>query len=328
MPATIKDVARLSKVSTATVSRVINNEPLVRQETKEKVLNSIQQLDYRVNNIARSLKLNKTYTIGFLCPELPNSFFMTVAKGVEDELRKQGYSVIICNSNDNVQEEKERIELLSEKCVDGVIIIPATNEGRHYNQLKKSKIPVVLVDRLVDNFVTDAVLVDNTNGSYTAVEYLINQGYRRIGYIGGDVRITSAKERDMGYKRAMEDYCIPLESEFIKYGDFHVASGYQKMKELMELESPPDYVFISNYYMHVGATKYLIEHKEALSKTVSIASFDDMDLSAILGFCHVRVGQPMIEIGNRAAQILLNRISLDKLTFPQVVRLKTSLITC
>jgi LacI family transcriptional regulator len=326
MPVTIKDVAKLSQVSTATVSRVINDEPRVSKKTKEKVLNTIHQLDYKVNKIARSLKTNKTYTIGFICPELANSFFMTVAKGVEDELRKQGYSVIICNSNDSAGEEKERIKLLLEKCVDGVIIIPATSEGAHYNRLKDQGVPVVLVDRLVENFVADAVLVDNTNGSYAAVEFLINQGHQRIGYIGGDIRITSARERDAGYKRALEDYCIPVDPEIVKYGDFHVESGYQKMKELMETINPPGFVFISNYYMHVGATKYLIENKNALKKSVLIASFDDMDLSAILGFCNVRVGQPMSEIGNKAAQMLLSRIHLEKQSFPQVVRLKTNLI--
>lgn len=326
MAVTVKDVAKAAGVSTATVSRVINDDPRISEETKNRVLDCIKKLDYKINNIARSLKTNRTYTIGFISPEISNDFFMSIAKGVEDELRKQGYSIIICNSNESAGEEADRIKLLCGKCVDGIIIIPATGEGKHYKQLKDMNVPVVLVDRLVDNFDADAVLVDNINGSYGAIEYLISQGQRRIGFIGGDVRITPARERFEGYKRALADYCIPMESDIIKFGDFHVQGGYELMKELMETDNPPDYVFISNYYMHVGATKYLIEQGNSLKCPVVIASFDDMELSSILGFCKVRVGQPMTEIGNKAAQLLLARINREESAFPQILRLKTRLI--
>lgn len=326
MASTIKDVAKRAGVSTATVSRVINGDPRISSKTKEKVLYCIRELDYKINNIARSLKTNKTHTIGFMCPELANNFFMTVAKGVEDELKKYGYSVIICNTNESVDEEKERITLLLEKCVDGVIIIPASHTGDHFKRLTNQGIPVVLADRLVENFLTDAVLVDNINGSYSVIEYLINNGYRRIGYIGGDIRLTSARERDEGYKRALGDYYIPVDQTIIKYGDYHEQSGYTKMQELMNSENPPEIVFISNYYMHMGATRYLIEHRATNEKVIPIASFDDMELASLLGYCTVLVGQPMLEIGNKAAGMLIKRINGDSNDSHQIVRLKTKLI--
>lgn len=326
MAVTVKDVAKAAGVSTSTVSRVINDDSRISCETKAKVMNCIKELDYKINNIARSLKTNKTHTIGFISPEIPNDFFMCIAKGVEDEFRKQGYSIIICNSNESIDEEEDRIKLLCEKCVDGIIIIPATGQGEHYRHLRDMNMPVVLVDRLVDNFDADAVLVDNINGSYMAVEYLINHGHRRIGFIGGDMRISSARERYEGYKRALKDYCIPVEEEIIKFGDFHVQGGYEIVKELMDLQNPPEHIFISNYYMHVGATKYLIENQNILRKPVSIASFDDMELSSILGFCSVRIRQPMMEIGCKAAQLLLSRIRNEDVCFPQIIRLKSGLI--
>ncbi len=326
MAVTIKDVAKLAGVSTATVSRVINNDPRISNETKRKVMKCLEELDYKVNGIARSLKTNKSYTIGFMCPELSNVFYMTIAKGVEDELKKQGYSLIICNSNESIEEEQARLELLCEKCVDGVIIIPATNEGAHYNRLNTMNIPSILVDRLVDNFTTEAVLADNINGTYSAIEYIISLGHRRIGYIGGDIRITPAKERDEGYRRALNDYCIPIEEEIIKYGDFHVQSGYEKMKELMEGENPPTHIFITNYYMNVGATKYLVEHKDTVGRQVSITGFDDMDLASILGYGGGLISQPMMEMGSRAAQMLLEKLKNEELEFSQVIRLKTDLI--
>ena len=327
MAVTVKDVAREAGVSASTVSRVMNGDCRISAKTRDKVLGCMEKLGYQVNNIARSLKTNKTMTVGFISPELSNDVFMSIAKGAEDEFRKHGYNIIICNSNENVDEEKDRISLLSQKCVDGIIIIPASAEGEHYRRISEAGLPVVLVDRLVKHFETDAVLVDNINGSYSAIEYLINKGYRRIGFIGGDIRLTSAGERFEGYRRALADYCIPLEESIVRFGDYHIDSGYRIMGELMEAFEPPGYVFVSNYYMHIGAMKYLLEHRAHEGKRASIAAFDDLEFSGMLGLCSVRVAQPMLEIGSRAAQILLSRIHGEQLPFPQIVRLKTNIIT-
>lgn len=325
MSVTVKDVAKSAGVSTATVSRVINNDSRISDKTRRKVLKSIKELNYRVNTIARSLKTNRTYTIGFISPELANDFFMGIAKGVEDELRKQKYNIIVCSSNENIEEESDRIKLLCDKCVDGIILIPSSSEGKHIKKALTKDIPIVLVDRLVSDYETDAVLVDNVNGCYSAIEYLIGQGHRRIGFIGGNVGITTAMERFEGYTRALKDYCIPMEKDIVKFGDYHYESGYMLMKELMELEDPPQYVFISNYFMHVGATKYLIKNRSSIKIPVSISSFDDMELSSILGFCRVRTAQPIFEIGSKAACILISRINHEVIEFPQIVRLKTEL---
>ncbi|NMB98253.1 MAG: LacI family transcriptional regulator, partial [Clostridiaceae bacterium] len=233
----------------------------------------------------------------------------------------------------------------------------------------------VLADRLVENFQSDAVLVDNINGTYSAIEHLINMGYRRIGFISGDLKLTSAIERYEGYKRALKDYCIPYDSNIVKFGDFHVKCGYDLMKELYEAQNTPPAVFISNYFMHIGATRYLLEmnmsrkhliqdnnnacniantlvysikYKESIRensnkntrqngegedeinnqncneannddygenyvgenyiKDIMIASFDDMELSSLLGFCKLRVAQPVTEIGRQAARLLLSRV--------------------
>jgi LacI family transcriptional regulator len=314
-------------VSTATVSRVVNDDPRISGETRARVLEAIEKLDYKINNIARSLKTNRTSTVGFISPELSNDFFMSIAKGVEDGLRKYGYNMIICNSNESAEEETDRIRLLCQKCVDGMIIIPATGDGSHLRWLKDSDIPVVLADRLTVNFETDAVLVDNINGSYSIIEHLISKGHRRIGFIGGDLRLTPAAERFEGYRRALADYCLPYENEIARFGDFHVQGGYDLMKELMELPQPPTIVFISNHYMHVGATKYLMEHRDGIDPAFSIASFDDMELSSILGFCRIRAAQPVMEIGRRAAQLLMSRINREETGPPRILRLKSRLVT-
>lgn len=326
MPSTIKDVARIAGVSSATVSRVINNSPKISRDTREKVLECIKKLDFRINGAARSLKTNRSNTIGFFCPDIANNFFMNIAKGVDDYMKGNGYDVIVCNTGECVKEEEIRMKMLKSKQIDGMIIIPATDKGSHFVQQPLERFPVVLVDRLTEDFVTDAVLVDNVNGCYLAVEKIINSGNRRIGFIGGDMRLTPAKERYEGYIRALSDYCIPIEERVIRFGDFHAESGYILMKELMSQEFPPAHVFISNYYMHLGAVKYLVENAGKMDIKVEISSFDDMDFSSVLGFSSLRIAQPMAEMGEKAAELLLKRINGDNLVFPQIVRLKTKLV--
>jgi len=327
MTVTAKDVAKHARVSPSTVSRVVNNDRRISKKTRDIVLASIEELDYHVNNIARSLKTKQTYTIGFIAPEISEEFFMRVAKGAEKVAQAAGYSLIICNTNDSLEEETARIKLLHEKQVDGVIIIPSTNDGTDYNILLDDEIPVVLADRNVDNFLADTVLVDNVNASYAAIEHIINNGARHIGFIGGNPTLSNAQERFEGYLRALKDYNIPINEDFIQFGDFHIDSGFHLTKQLMEREDPPSHLFISNYYMHIGAVKYLIETEEAAPFSVSIASFDDMQMSALLGHASVTVQQPVIEIGEKAAELLLGRIQSHNTTEDfQTYRLKSKLI--
>ncbi len=308
MSVSAKDVAKHANVSPSTVSRVINGDPRISEKTRDKVLKWVKKLDYRVNTIARSLKTNLTHTVGFIAPEISEEFFMRVAKGAEQVLQEAGYSLIICNSNNSIVDETARIELLREKQVDGVIIIPSTADGENFEILRDNNIPVVLADRYVTNFEADIVLVDNVNGVYSVIEHLINQNATRIGFIGGERDLTNAQERYEGYVRALRDYNIPLDESLIKFGDFHIQSGYDMTRELMTQENPPDHLFISNYYMHVGAVKYFIETEKKPPFKPTITSFDDMHLSSLLGHADVTVAQPVIEIGQIAAELLLNRI--------------------
>ena len=323
MAATIRDVANLAGVSTSTVSRVINDDSRISDETKKRVLGCIRQLDYRVNNIARSLKTKQTRTIGFIAPEIANDFFMQVARGVETELKSLGYSVIICNSNESEKEEEERIRLLWDKRVDGIIVIPATGKGNHLRLLTTLAIPAILVDRLPMGFVADAVLVNNLEGSKRAVLMLFENGARRIGFIGGDMTLSSARERYEGYISAYREFGLEPETSLVRFGDFHVASGYSLMRELMELPEPPQHVFISNYFMSIGGSRYLIENRNSLPEGFMLATFDDMEMTPLFGIPRITVAQPIREIGREAALLLIKRIKGDDTPFPQIIRLET-----
>ncbi len=308
MAVTVKDVAKLAGVSTATVSRVINDEKGIRPETREKVLTAVKESGYRVNVIARSLKTSRSGTIGLITPEIANDFFMSIARGIESYLENFGYTLIISNSNESVEGEIRRAELLAEKYVDGVIVIPSTEKGRHFSILDDAGIPVVFADRITDDYSTDTVLVDNYKGVYEAITHLINEGHRRIAFIGGSPNLSNARERLDGYLHALSDCGIERDDDIILTGNFHVDSGYRLMERLMKLKEPPDRVFIANYFMHAGAVKYLISNGFKPENSPGLGSFDDMELSSILGYASVTVAQPVHEIGIRAAEILMRRI--------------------
>jgi len=329
MAVTIKDVAELAAVSTATVSRVINNEGRIRQSTRDRVLGAIATSGYRVNTIARSLKTNRSRIIGLITPEIVNDFFMNIARGTEEYLENFGYSLIICNTNESSKEEARRAKLLVEKCVDGVIIIPSSNSGNPFNILNRADIPVVFVDRLTTDlnggFKADAILVDNQEGVFQAISHLIGKGHSKIAFIGGSPELSNARERFEGYLQALKEHDIERDDDLILIGDFHVDSGFSLMKQLMESSVPPEQVFIANYFMHVGAIKYLIASGHKPDSSPSIGSFDDLELSSILGYASVTVSQPIREIGSKAAELLLKRVEGDRDAPFQIIRLQTEL---
>ncbi len=332
MSVTVKDVAKLAGVSAATVSRVINLDARISPETTGRVNSAIRELGYSVNHVARSLKTRQSHTVGLIVPEFRNDFFMGIAQGVEEALQSGGFSLMICNANESAKEEAERVALLLEKRVDGVIVIPSTDTGAHLGRLSAAGVPVVLVDRAVRDFDADTVLVDNVNGTYRAVEKALLEGARRIGFLGGDQRLTSARERYEGYRRALQDYQVNPDASLERFGDFHAGSGYQLLGELLALPQPPSVVFISNYFMHVGASRLLTERRtegvsESSGKTDPwLVSFDDLELSFALGFSRILVRQPTLDLGRQAAGLLLDRLKRGYAGQARVVRLPTELV--
>ena len=318
---TVKDVATHAGVSTATVSRVLNGDPKVKEETARRVRESISTLGYRMNQVARSLKTNKTHTVGIIAPEFSNDFFMNIVTGVEKELQKHGYSVILCSSSEDVIKEKEQIHLLNEKNVDGAIIIPGSSRGSHFALFQKK--PIVLVDRIVEGFTADAVLSDNYRGTYEAVQYSISKGAGRIGFLGGNMELTSARERYEGYLAALKDSSLEADSSIILFGDYHIQSGFTLMKTLMEQPDPPKHIFISNYFMHLGAARYLME-RPTPPQGLHILSFDDLPLASFFPYSSIIIAQPMEKIGRKAADILIRRIQGNR-EAPLLVRMPTTM---
>ena len=324
--ATIKDVAKYAGVSTATVSKYINGVA-VKEQNKVRIEEAIRVLDFKVNTMARGLKTNKTMTIGVLIPSLENIFATSIVSHIEGVFLQNGYSTIICDYNRDIGLENSKFDFLMSKYVDGVIIMPlGITEERVRNAIDMD-IPVVLIDRPVKNGECDVVLVDNLNASYDAVEKLIMKGHREIGIISGPQDIYTAQERLKGYLRVHEDYGLKVNKKNIKYGDYEIQSGYDRMKEFLDSEKLPDAIFITNYEMTIGAVMALNESSVSIPEELSLIGFDNEQLAKIVKLNLAIVMQPIQQIGESAADIILKRLRGDRTNYPSLLRLKTDFLT-
>lgn len=322
---TMKDVARRAGVSAATVSRVLNNDRYILDATRDRVKAALEELGYNMNYSARGLRTHKTFSIGLVTSNLVSDYNMHIAQGVDDAMTKAGYTVIICGSGKDVEEEKVRIGMLMRKGVDGIIIMPATNVGAHYRTITDRGVPLVLVDRLADDFQTDAVLAENVEGCASAVDYLLESGFLRIGFVAGDLRMTSSRERLEGYRLAHRRKGVPVDESLIRCGENSRESAFECMRELYDMAEPAPCVMAANYKLFVGVSRFLARRGKD-GRMPYLASFDDMaDLIHIQSNCVVSVSQPMQEIGARAADLLLRRMRGDEAGHPEVVRLPTEL---
>jgi LacI family transcriptional regulator len=314
---TIRDVASAAKVSTATVSRVLNNGETeqVAPETRERVYQAIKKLGYRINHAARSLKTKSSHAVAIVAPELTNEFFMAVAEGVEQELSKKGYTLLIASSANSVEEEKKHITMFTDRMVDGIIVIPAGSQGKHLRIFLDRGLPVVLVDRLVEDADLDAVLSDNEGGAFKLTQALISDGFRHIAFVGGDLRVSTAKERLAGYIRALEEAGIRVRPEWIHSGGMKVQDGYQYMEAILKSSRLPEALVAVNLMVHMGMQRRLFEYGgngQVWGKPMIIAAFDESDYIPFFPYCRYTVAQDTAAIGNQTAQCILKQIELKK----------------
>lgn len=322
---TIKDVAKYTGLSIATISKYINGGNVI-EKNKVSIEEAIKALDFKVNEIARGLKTSKTMTIGVLIPSLENIFITTIISHIENILIQSGYSTIICDYKENEKLEQEKLEFLMNKMVDGIIMMPKSNSGQHINKVLDKNIPVILLDRTVKDVNCDVVLVDNLNASYNAVEQLIVRGHKRIGIICGSKDIYTASERLKGYLRVHEDYSMEVDSDLIKYGDYQLESGYKLLNELIDLDPRPTSIYVTNYEMTLGAIIALNERGINIPDELSFIGFDNLQMSMIVKPPLSIVVQPMQQIGETAANVILKRLRGDMSGYPSMFRLKTELL--
>lgn len=314
MKINIKTVANKAKVSTATVSRVLRNYLGVREKTKKRVLKAINDLDYEVNAVARNLRQKRTNTIGIIVGNVLSQFCSTIAKSVEDVAQKNGYNMILCNGDDDLQKELKYLKVLKSNRVDGIILTPTGKNSDYINWLMESGTKIVLLDRLIDGVKCNAVIVDNEAGAYKAVKHLIDQGYRRIAIITGYIDRTTGKGRLNGYLRALSEAGIQRDDNLIKIGDFKKGSGIKLTRDLLfENKNKPQAIFISNIDMALGAIITIKEIGLRIPEDIGIISFDDPEWAMILDPPITTVSQPVYNLGSISAEMLIKKINDEQI---------------
>lgn len=322
---TILDVAKLAGVAPITVSRVVNNAPGVNQKTRERVNKAIAELHYVPNAMAKSLRSKKTHIIALVLTDVTNPFWTTIARGVEDTAAKNGFHVILCNTDENPEKESNYITVLLQRRIDGLVLAPSSADRRRLLPLKRQDIPCILIDRQVGGFKTDVVRSDGKEGARQLTEHLIGLGHRRIAMISGPAHISTAEERLAGYCQALQEHGIPIEESLIKQGSYKEENSFQFVKELLSVTPPPTAIFASNNLVAVGALQALREAGLQVPEDMALVCFDDIpQASAIYPFLTVCAQDPY-KMGCVAADLLIDRIKSNRRKTREIV-LDTKLI--
>ena len=302
---TIRDIARLAQVSTATVSYVMNGKGRVSEPLKRRVLDAMNALDYHPDQVARSLKVRRTCVIGVVIPDVSNPFYAEVMRGIEDESRAAGYSVIFCNTNEDRDLERQYLSTLIARRVDGVLIASDTvNLGEH--RFAKQRIPMVFFDRTPPSFSGAAVVTDNLEASRVATRHLISLGHTRIAIIAGWKELSVSMIRLAGFREALQEAGLALPEQYVKLGDvLKLESGYRKGRELMMLPTPPTAIFCCNNRITLGLMRALGEFKIPCPEKVSVLAFDDFEWISSFRPHLTSVAQPTHLMGKCAAEILV-----------------------
>jgi len=306
--ATIREVAHKAGVSVTTVSHVINQTRFVSQDTEKRVLSAMQQLNYRPNTLARSLRRGETHTIGLMVPDSANPYFAEVARIMEEKAFEAAYSTILCNNNNDPEKERRYTEVLINKQVDGIIFMACGDDIASLKELVDRRIPAVVVDRLLDQMEVDSVVSNNFQGGYLATRHLIETGHQKIAIIRGPSNITPSARRFDGYLQALHDHNLAVDQSLIKSGNFHPPSGYQATKELCSLPTKPDAIFACNDLMAIGALRAVHELGFSVPDDISIIGYDNIELALFTQPALSTIAQPIQAIADRAVRLLLDRI--------------------
>ncbi|MDA3879245.1 MAG: LacI family DNA-binding transcriptional regulator [Prolixibacteraceae bacterium] len=312
--ASMNEVAKKAGVSVATVSRVLNNSTNVNDETRARILKAIKALNYQPSRVAKRLRSKSVSSnlLGVLIPDIENPFYVDVLRGIEDVAYNHNYAIIMCNFGQDEKKEKLYLEILQSESIDGLIAAPASEDDLQLKKMVSDGLPVVCVDRGLSNTEVDLVLVNNERGAYLAVDHLIKRGYKRIAYIAGMQSIPSSRYREMGYKKALEDNGMTFDETLVRFGNSKHQSGVELCRELLSLPEPPDAVFTGNNLITLGALETIHSQGLKIPGDIAIVGFDDMYWASSLNPPLTAVRQPAIEIGRRAGELLIQRISDTK----------------
>ncbi|MDO4625694.1 MAG: HTH-type transcriptional repressor PurR [Pasteurellaceae bacterium] len=308
--ATIKDVAKMAGVSTTTVSHVINKTRHVAEETKQTVLEAIKHLNYSPSAVARSLKVNTTKSIGMIVTTSEAPYFAEIIHAVEEHCYRQGYSLFLCNTQNNPEKIKNHLDMLAKKRVDGILVMCSEYTADSLDLLQNfGELPMVVMDWGPNNSNTDIIQDNSFTGGYLATKYLIENGHRKIGIICGELTKTTARTRYEGFLQALREANLPLNPDWVQEGFFEPEDGYECMNRILALPEHPTAVFCCNDVMALGAIAVISEKGLRVPDDISIIGYDNIHASRFYAPPLTTIHQSKYRLGEQALKILFERIS-------------------
>lgn len=316
----LRDVAERAGVSQSTASRALNSAPTVDKDMANRVIRAAAELKYEPNRLARNLRRKAGSIWAILISDIENPFFTSVVRGVEDVALEQGYSIVLCNTDETAEKERRYIDVALAEQVAGIIISPASEQS-DIGELVKHDVPIVTIDRQLVDADVDAVLVDNRDGARRATNHLIEAGYQRVACVSGPERVTTAIERLGGYRDALrkESGRVAAGEDLVSYGDYRVDGGYAATAALLKLSHPPDAIFISNNLMAAGALAAIRDAGIDIPESIGVTAFDDTPWAQLMAPALTVVAQPARRIGQAAASLLIRRMENQAAPFETVV---------
>ena len=320
---TLADVAREAGVSIKTVSRVVNEDPMVNEATAARVAEVAEKLGYRPNELARSLKGKGSRTIGLIIADVSNPFFADLSQAVEHVARSRGYSVVLCASAEDIEAEREYVGILTRRRVDGLLLVPAPDGNGYLEEEQAAGLPIVALDRPAEGVETDVVMVENRLATRAATEHLLDHGHSRLAFVGDDEHIYTARERLSGYQEALQKKGL---EPMYRLGAGAIASAEEAACELLASPHPPTAFMAGNSMITAGVLQALDKAGLRTPHDIAFIGFDDFELLSVLRPHLTLVRQPTRDLGRRAAELLFDLIGNEDVVSPQRLILPTQLI--
>jgi LacI family transcriptional regulator len=322
---TIKDVALRAAVSPATVSRVLNGQGYhIRQETRQRVLQSIEELGFTPDRRAQTLRKHKTEIIGVVMPDISNPFFSLLVRGVEHQAKIHSYSVIICDSENTLEGESYAVETLLRERVDGVIVTPIAAESACFSSFLDKSVSLVVCDRRLNDPSTCQVVVDSVQDGYRLTRHLLERGYREIAFIQGPPQASTAIDRYEGYRRALIEHRVEVKSQGREQGDYTFEGGYKAARRLLRRQQP-EAIIAANDLMAIGALYALKEKGLRVPEEMGVAGFDNIPLASWVHPRLTTIEIPAYRMGQEAMRLLV-RCMNEQLVASQSKLLKSKLV--
>lgn len=326
---TIQDLAKELNTTPSTISRALKNHPAISKSMKKRVVDLAKERNYQVNALAAGLRIGKSKTIGVIVPRINRDFFSNVISGVEDMAFESGYNVVICQTHDKVVKEKQHLNTLISSGVSGILVSVGleTNTFEHFDEVKRLGIPLIFFDRVTDQNDVNKIQNNDKSGAYKAVVHLIENGYKRIAHFAGPDYLNVYKDRKEGYLAALKDNGIEIEEELIIQSELKMESGKESMRQLIELDNPPDAVFSASDYSALGALSYLEEVGIDVPNQIGLVGYSNENFTSLTSPTLTSVNQHSIEIGRYAAKVFFEEINKKgKELLPRTIVLDPELI--